>query len=128
MIAATVTFTVTELAIVRAHDVEAKTRQGIHHRVMGWIARTFSNLVCGFIESKARQLAEQAVWFQGAIVTLEHERMNAYVDLDDRLVKALEDLEKNLLSMRASALEFIAEQQRKKHPSQRHYFHFQNTL
>ena len=109
MTAATLTFDVTDLALEKVHVVEAKTRPPLPHVIADAIVRALGGYVAGLLEKKARELAELAVWFNGAVVTLQQESVNAPVDINDRLVPALEEAEVHLLDMRARVLKLSAD-------------------
>lgn len=109
MTAATFTFGVTDLALEKVHVVEAKANPHFPRRVGEWLVKLLGGFLAGVLEKKAHDFAELAVWFSGAVVTLEHERVNAHVDLNDRLVPALEQVEQHLLDMRAQILKVCGE-------------------
>lgn len=101
---ATLTFDVTDLALEKAHVVESKARPPLPRLVAELVVKALGSFAAGVLEKKAREFAELAVWFNGAVVTLAHESVNAHVDLNDRLVPALEEAEALLLEMRARVL------------------------
>ena len=115
MTAATLTFDVTDLALEKVHVVEAKAKPPLPRVIAELIVRALGGFVAGVLERKARELAELAVWFNGAVVTLDHESVNAHVDLHDRLVPALEEAEAHLLEMRARVLKLSSEVEARGH-------------
>jgi hypothetical protein len=104
MSGATLTFGVTELAMDKV--AEAKTHAP---GVVAFFMRVLGGFLASWVEKRARHLAELAVWFNGAVVTLAQERVNAPLDLNDELVPAIERTEQSLLEMRAVVLGLIAE-------------------
>jgi len=104
MSGATLTFGVTELAIDKV--AEAKTNST---GVAAFVLKVLGSYLAGYVEKKARRLAELAVWFNGAVVTLGQERVNAHLDLNDQLVPSIEKMEASLLEMREAVLKLIAE-------------------
>ena len=86
-----------------------KTKPPLPRMIAEAVVRALGGYVAGILEKKARELAELAVWFNGAVVTLEHESVNAPVDLHDKLVPALEEAEAHLLEMRARVLKLAAD-------------------
>ncbi len=107
MPAATLTFGVTDLAMSKV--AEAKASPHVPKGLASFIVKAFGSYLSGYVEKKSRHMAELAIWFNGAVVTLANERSNAHVDLDDKLVPALEDMQASLLEMRSRILGLIAE-------------------
>ena len=108
MTTATLHFGVTDLAYEKAHDVEVASKPRLPWALAEKVVQALGSYVAGVVERRAKEFAEWAVWFNGAVVTLGNERVNGHVDLNDKLVPYLESIESQLLVCREHALKAVA--------------------
>lgn len=114
MTTASIAFGVTDLALEKARCADAELSRKSNPFVH-FLSSFFSGLAVKLVQSKARDLANLAVWFKGAKAQLAEERAEGVLAAPDKLLIALEKAETDILEVREFMLGLLAENEKKRH-------------
>jgi len=92
-------------AFERERTYLARAYRWLPQWLMSLAAATAAPMVLRFVDHHAQWLADRAVWFRGAMASLQETPADHPLDPDDTLRTALDRMEANLASIRLTAMD-----------------------